>query len=137
MTGAARWLLLLALLTGNLWAQAPRGFYAWWDSPIVRDLNLSADQMQRIRTTVREYRGRLIDERAAIQKAEADLIDLFNDDKVDEKRVNDAIERLAIGRANLTRTLTQMSLKLRQVLTVEQWRELERRRPAGAKALKK
>jgi Spy/CpxP family protein refolding chaperone len=126
-----RWLMLLLLMAPSAMAQLPRGMFAWWDTPIARDLNLSDDQLRQIRAAVRDHRGRLIDQRAALDKAEGEIDDLFNEETVDQKRAGDAIERLAAARADLTRTLTQMSLRLRSVLTPQQWRELQRRRPMG------
>jgi Spy/CpxP family protein refolding chaperone len=112
-------------------AQQPKNFYAWWDSRVVEDLNLNDAQKRQIRQTVRDYRLKLIDERAAVQKAEAELGDLFNDERFDTKRATVAIDRLAAARAGLTRLLTQMAVELRAVLTIDQWRELQRRRPAA------
>lgn len=122
--------LVLLLLAGwTLWAQPPRGFYNWWDSPIAKDLNLSDDQIKQIRAVVREYRTRLIDARAAVEKAEAELEDAFNDESFSQARAGDTIERLVAARSELTRSFSQMSLRLRAVLTNEQWAELQKRRP--------
>ncbi len=112
-------------------AQPPRGFFPWWDSPIVRDLNVTDDQTRQIRAIVREYRERLIDHRGAVEKTEGEVQDLFNEDTVDQSRANAAIERLVSARADLTRTFTVMSLKLRAVLNPAQYKELQRRRPQG------
>ena len=121
-------LVALFCLTPLL-AQTPRGYFAWWDSPLVRDLNLTDGQVKQIHTTLREYRRKLVDLRASVVKADLDVEEVFNDDSVDPKRANEAIERLANSRADLTRALSQMVLKLRSVLTQEQWRELQKRRP--------
>jgi len=106
-------------------------FFPWWDSPIVRDLNLSEDQQQQIRARVSEFRDRLIEQRANVEKVEGSLQDLMNEDSVDEAKVTEAIDRLVAARGNLMRTFSQMGLKLRQVLTTEQWQELQKRRPRG------
>lgn len=124
-----RLLLFLALLPGALLAQLPRNMYAWWDSPVARDLNLTDAQTRQIRQTVREYRRRLVDARANVEKAEIDLEDVFNEEQVDQKRGQEAVERLAAARAELTKALSEMSLRLRGVVTLEQWNELQRRRP--------
>lgn len=121
--------LILLILCIPLLAQPPRGFYAWWDSPVARDLNLSDDQMTQIRATVKEFRTRLVDLRATLEKAEIDVEDAFNEENFDQKRASDAIDHLANSRADLTRTFSQMSLRLRAVLTPDQWRELQKRRP--------
>lgn len=121
-----RLVLLLLVCTAGLFAQLPRG--AWWDGPLASDINLTMDQKRQIRLIVREYRDRLIDLRGAAQKADGDLEDAFNNEKLDAQRANELIDRLAAARGELTRTLSQMNLKLRLVLTREQWRELQNRR---------
>ena len=117
--------LLLAGL--SLSGQATKG--AWWSRPVIKDLNLSSDQMRQMRTTVQEYRPKLQEMRAAVQKSEAELEAEFNRDPVDQQKVNAIIERLVAARSDLSRTLSQMGLKLRMVLTVQQWQEVEKRFP--------
>lgn len=119
--------IILCFMGGLAWAQVP-GIFPWWDSPLVRDLNLSEDQRKQIRATVREYRDRLIEQRAALQKAEARLQDLMNEDQVDEAKASEAVEQVIAARSELTRTLARMAVKMRHVLTVQQWQELQRRR---------
>jgi len=106
-------------------AQMPRGQYAWWNSPVVQDLKLSDAQRQQIRLTVKEYRVRLLDIRARMEKAENDLESLFNQDPVDSPKANEAIDRLASTRSELTRALSQMSLRLRSLLNAQQWQQLQ------------
>lgn len=108
-------------------AQLPRGFYPWWDQPVAKDLNLTEAQSREIRSAIREYRGKLIEQRAALEKAEVELQFLFEDDNVDGRKANQAIDELATARENLTRTFSQLALRLRMVLTAAQWRELQKR----------
>ena len=123
-------LSLALLLAAGLSAQMPRGIYAWWSRPqIARDLNLSPAQREQIRATVQQYRPHLLNVRAAVNQAEQALAEQFNRNPVDPGKTNEAIERLVDARSDLTRTLTQLSLKLRLVLTEQQWQELQRRRP--------
>ena len=125
-----RVLILALLLSGPLFAQMPRGLYPWWNRPAIRqDLRLTNQQFREIRMTMAQYRGRLIEIRAEVNRAETDLEAEFNRDPVDQARANQAIERLIAARSDLTRTLSQLSLKLRTVLTAEQWQELQRHRP--------
>ncbi len=102
----------------------------WWNNRLVQDLNLSDAQKNDIKSTLNDYRTRMMELRSAIQKADADVGSAFAENPVDQKKANDAIERLVAARADLTRSLTQMSLKLRTILTVDQWQELQRRQPA-------
>jgi Spy/CpxP family protein refolding chaperone len=114
------------------------GMSQWWDRPIVRNLGLSDDQFKQIRAVVRESRDRLIELRAAVRKAEADLKDEMDEEKVDMKRAESAIERVIAARSELIRAVSVMSLKLRVILTPAQWQELEKRRirPASAPGLR-
>ena len=60
----------------------------------------------------------------------------FNAEPMDERRAEAALENLAQARANLTRAFSQMSLKLRLVLTAEQWKELQKRQPGEGRGRK-
>ena len=121
---------VLLILSGSVFAQMPRGFYAWWAKPAIRkDLNLTNQQQRQIRDIVLQYRSHLIDVRSDVNKAETELQAQFDHDPVDSTKANGAIERLIAARSDLTRTLSQMSLKLRTVLNEQQWQELQRRRP--------
>jgi Spy/CpxP family protein refolding chaperone len=125
-----RFILIGILLSGSAFGQMPKSLYAWWSKPVVaRQLNLTNVQRQQIRSTVLQFRPHLIDIRAEVNKAEIDLQAEFDHDPVDQTKANQAIERLIAARADLTRTLSQMSLKLRTVLTEQQWRDLQRLRP--------
>lgn len=125
-----RAIVLMLLLGGCSFAQMPKGIYAWWSRPeIAKDLNLTPAQRQQIRATVQQYRPHLLNVRSEVNRAEQELADQFNREPVDTAKTNEAIERLVDARSDLTRTITQLSLKLRLVLTEQQWQELQRRRP--------
>lgn len=106
-----------------------RGSFDWWDSPVVKDLNLSTEQLQKVQSTVHDSRSKLIDLRATVQKAELDVEDAFNAENFDAKRATAAVDRLASARAEANRSLALLSVNLRAVLTTEQWKELQKRRP--------
>ena len=124
-------LLVVALLAcASLSAQMPRGIYAWWNRPeIARDLKLTPAQREQIRGTVQQFRPHLLNVRAAVNQAEETLREQFDRSPVDPGKTNEAIERLVDARSDLTRTLSRLSLKLRMILTEQQWQELQRRRP--------
>ncbi len=120
-----RGLAVFSLLAGvSLFAQATKG--AWWNGKVVKELNLSPEQTRQMRATMRQYRSRLQELREAVQRAEMKLEDAFNSDPVDQQKANDDIERLIAARADLTRSISQMGLKLRTVLTAQQWQEVEK-----------
>jgi Spy/CpxP family protein refolding chaperone len=127
-----RWTYLLACIIlaipAALSAQGSRsGFFPWWDSPIISGLDLTDAQRTEIRSVIREYRGQLVQVRGAVQKAEGDLDAVFNEDTVDQRRGSEAIDRLTKARADMTKSVSEMSLRMRAVLTSQQWQELQRR----------
>lgn len=124
-------LILLALaLSGSLLAQMPRSLYPWWSHKlIVKQLDLSPAQVRQIRAAVTAYEPHLLEVRAQVLRAEQSLEDEFNRDPVDPAKTNAAIEHLIAARTDLTRSLSELSLKLRVLLTTQQWRELQRLRP--------
>lgn len=103
-----------------------RANFPWWNSPVVKDLGLNPAQSQKIRQIVRSYRDRLLDARNNVQKAEGALEDLINEPEVDPDAAKPVIERVSAARANSTRVFLEMSVKLRAVLTLDQWRLLVR-----------
>ncbi len=107
--------------------QSGRGPRPWWDSDVTRTLNLTDVQTKQIQSTVQEYRGRMMDVRGAVNKAESDVEAAFNEDPVDQTKANDAINRLAAARGDLTKAVSQMDLKLRTILTAQQWQQLQTR----------
>jgi hypothetical protein len=118
--------LLLAALAASALAQN-RAEFPWWNSPVVGDIGLSQDQTARIRQIVRSHRNRLFDARNNVQKAEAALEDVMNDDHIAPENVKPLIDNLANARAESTRVLLAMDIELRSVLTLDQWRALVRR----------
>ncbi len=124
-------LLLITILSAcGLAAQAP-GMFPWWDSPIARDLKLSDDQNKKIHEIVSESRTRIIQLRANLEAADGDLRDRMDDDPVDTRKAGAAIEKVLAARTELERAVSNMTLRMRQVLSGQQWHELERRHAMG------
>jgi len=131
-----RWKYVLACLVlavpAALSAQGSRGgFFPWWDSPMVSGLDLTDAQRAEIRSVIREYRGRIVEVRDAVQKAENDLDQVFNEDTVDQRRGSEAIDRLTKARAEMTKSVSELSLRMRAVLTTQQWQDLRQREQAA------
>jgi hypothetical protein len=120
--------LLVAFVAISFTALAQnRAEFPWWNSPVVADIGLSQEQTIRIRTIVRNYRNRLFDAKNTVQKAEAALEDVMNDDHISPESVKPLIDHLASARAESTRAVLEMDIELRSVLTLDQWRILVRR----------
>jgi len=124
-----KWTLCLILAaTPALHAQGPRGgFFPWWDSPIANGLELTDAQRSQIRSVTGEYRGRMMEVRDAVRKAESDLDTVFNEDSVDQRKGTEAIDRLTKARADMTKAVAEMSLRMRSLLTPQQWQTLRQR----------
>lgn len=128
-----KWLLTAILVPGILCAQAarPQGpawwESAWWSGPLVQNLELSDAQRKEIRNTVRDYRGHLLDLREAAQRTDDDLDAILGASPLDKRKASEAIDKLATARAELTRTISQMTLRLRTILSDEQWQQLQQR----------
>jgi len=119
--------VLLLAVAAVAAAQEPPQDFNWWDRPIARALNLSPDQEKDVRSAQREFRDRLLDQQTAVRKAEANLQDLMNEDPVNEARTREAIDKLVAARGELMRTVSQMALRMRMVLTPQQWERVRRR----------
>jgi len=126
--GVAALAVFLAAAAGAL-AQGPMGIFPWWEGQIAGELNLTDAQRQQVETIQREYRGKMIDGRAELAKAELTLDDAMNADPFDMRKANDAANKVADARNDLTRNLSQMGLRLRAVLTKEQWQKARARMP--------
>ncbi len=120
--------ILLLCVASQVASGQNRANFPWWNSPVVRDIGLSPDQSKKIHEIVRSYRNRLLDARNNVQKAEGDLEDILNDDaEVNAGSAKAVIERVALARAASTRVFLEMSVQLRSVLTIDQWRQLVKR----------
>src|SRR6478736_51128 len=115
-------MLLLGLLAAICLTAQNRASFPWWNSPVVGDLGLNAAQSKKIRQIVRSYRDRLLDARHSVQKAEGALEDLINEPEVNPEAAKSVIERVSAARANSSRAFLEMSVQLRAVLTLDQWR---------------
>jgi Spy/CpxP family protein refolding chaperone len=125
-----RSLVLALVLSASLLAQMPQSLYPWWGNKlVVKQLDLTPPQVRQIRAAVTEAQPHLLEVRAKVLRAEQNLEDQFNNDPVDQGKANQALEQLITARIDLTRSLTELSLKLRVLLTAQQWRELQRLRP--------
>jgi Spy/CpxP family protein refolding chaperone len=120
-------LSLLIAIPVMVCAQMPHGM--WWEGKVAQDINLTDAQVKQINGVRKEFRSRMFDQRAAMMKAEGEVEAAFNDDPVDQRKANEAIDRLATARAELFRVTSQMELRFRSVLTADQWQELKKRQP--------
>lgn len=104
---------------------------AWWENPVANGLTLSDVQKERINGILRDHRDALTSARDAAERAEQDLDTIYNAEAIDWARARAAIDQLVKARADLTQNLARMTLRLRAVLTIDQWRTLQGRGATG------
>ena len=124
-----KWILVVSM-PGLLCAQMPM-FEVCRQARPARDLNLSETQQKQISGICKDSFKKISDLREGWKKAEVELEAAFDESPVDQHKSNDAIEHLAAARLEVFRATSQMDLKIRTVLTDEQWQELKKRERRG------
>jgi protein CpxP len=120
-------------MEGAFHGHGPEGHMGgrWWDNPqVAKDLNLQADQIQKMDGIFEQNRPKLIDQHASLQKEETALEPLMNADSPDETKILAQIDKVAQARAELEKMNARMLLAVRQVLTQDQWTRLKAARAA-------
>ena len=134
--GIHKTLVPVVALAGALLAQPQRPPMAtqyWWENKLaVNSLNLSEAQTKQLNSIQASYVSRLTDLRAAVNKADNNLEDVFKQTPSEELKAEAAIDQYANARDNLTRALSKLSLQMRNVLTADQWQELLNRQSGRA-----
>lgn len=98
----------------------------WWkNSDIVAQLQLSDAQIKQIEDTFLEFRLKLIDLHAEVERQEARLQPLIEADQPDEAKVSAQIDLVIAARGKLEKANTMMMLAIRKQLSVEQWKKLQ------------
>jgi Spy/CpxP family protein refolding chaperone len=102
----------------------------WWkNSELVQQVGLSDTQVQQMEKIFQDYRLKLIDQHAALQKEELQMEPLVESDSPDEAKVTAQIDRIANARASLEKSNALMMLGIRKVMTAEQWKKLQELTP--------
>lgn len=115
-------LLPLAVLAQPRYARGPR-----LNAEVAKELNLSDAQTREMNQVNQDFRQRLFQDRDQVNKAEAAVEAVFNEDPVDSAKGAEAINRLAAARSELTKATSEWDLKLRMILTAQQWQQLKQR----------
>lgn len=98
----------------------------WWKRPEVAErLALSRDQVNRIEAVWLDFKDRLIDLRAQVEKERTSLNAMLESEFIDEAQALERLERMLAARAELEKNLFVMRLRIRSILTPEQRRETE------------
>jgi protein CpxP len=101
-------------------------FGAWWkNSDVVKELQLTDAQVKQIEQTFLDYRLKLIDLRADLERQETKLQPLLEADQPNEQQVGSQVDAVVAARGKLEKTNTMMMLAIRRVLSVDQWKKLQ------------
>jgi protein CpxP len=102
----------------------------WWDAPeMARKLSLTADQQKKMDDVFQQFRVKLIDLHAVLDREEAAFDPLWQAPQLDDSKILPQIDRIAQARADLEKTESRLLLGLRHVLTNDQWKMLDAQRP--------
>jgi periplasmic protein CpxP/Spy len=98
----------------------------WWKDPeTAKKLQLNDGQISQLDQIFYEYRLKLIDYGAATEKEDLKLQNLLDADVPNEGQVSSQVDQVLSARGKLEREYTMMSLDLRKVLSLDQWRQLK------------
>ena len=101
-------------------------FGAWWkNSEVVKELQLTDAQVKQIEQTFLDYRLKLIDLRADLERQETKLEPLLEADQPSEQQVGPQVDAVVAARGRLEKTNTMMMLAIRRVLSVDQWKKMQ------------
>jgi Spy/CpxP family protein refolding chaperone len=99
---------------------------AWWaNNETVTRLGLTEDQRLKLEQAFERNRPGLMVSKAMLESAEAQLATLLDAEQVDRGRVALQIDKVTQARAQMESINSRMTLEMREVLTLEQWRQLQ------------
>jgi TonB family protein len=102
------------------------GAGAWWtNTALLQRLGLTDDQRSRIERAYENHRQRIMSTTAQLEKEEAQLSRLLEADPVDRNAILSQIDRVTQARGEMERENSAMTLEMREVLTRDQWMQLQ------------
>jgi len=131
MKAVTRWGLVAAgtlAIAGGALAQpliVPPG--RWWERPrIAGELGLGEEQRHNLDSVALAHAKTMVDLKAEVEKGELDLRVAADAEPFDAKRVRGAFTALQQRRVRLEKERFELLLKVREVLTTDQWKKLTR-----------
>jgi Spy/CpxP family protein refolding chaperone len=98
----------------------------WWTRPeMVQKLGLTGDQINKMDDTFQQFRLQLIDLNATVRKEEAIMEPLLGAEQPDEAKIVAQIDKVVQARAELEKANARMLLRIRRLLTLEQWYKMK------------
>lgn len=98
----------------------------WWERPrVAEELSLQAEQRAKLDQVTLEHARTMIDLKATVDKAEIDLRAVAEAEPLDARAVRTSFAALQQARLRLENERFEMLLKVREVLSGDQWRKLK------------
>jgi Spy/CpxP family protein refolding chaperone len=98
----------------------------WWNDPaLVEKLGLTEDQRKAMDQILLDHREKLVDMRAAVEKAELQMEPLMQEDQPNESKILSQIDKVAQARAELEKANARFLLAIRAKLSPDQWKQLQ------------
>ncbi len=98
----------------------------WWkDSELATKLKLTEQQKQQLEQTFLDYRLKLVDLHANVERDELKLQPLMDADQLNEAQISTALDQLIADRGKLEKANAMMNVSMRKVLSTEQWKQLQ------------
>ena len=119
----------ILVLSLSLLAQTsePAELGKWWkDSEIVNQLRLTESQIDKIEQGFLDYRPTLADLNSELKNRGQELSALMEADPIDEAKVRDLTQQVAVLRAELEKANSFMMIAFRKELTRQQWDKLQK-----------
>ena len=111
--------------------RGPQG--RWWNDPdMIQKLQLTDDQRKAMDEILLNHREKLIDMRAAVEKAELAMELLMSQDQPNEAQILAQIDKVAQARAELEKANARFLLAIRSKLSPDQWKQLQAARAERA-----
>jgi Spy/CpxP family protein refolding chaperone len=120
--------LTLSLLTLVLWAPVSGAQnYKWWKTErFLKELALTPDQSSRIDGVFQAAQPALRAQKRALDKLEDELSAMIYDTSVDEAELEQFVDRVEAAKSELSKTRSLMLVRMRRVLSAEQYTKLNR-----------
>jgi Spy/CpxP family protein refolding chaperone len=97
----------------------------WWERPrVAEQIGLTQEQTQKLEAITLDEAHALVDLKGAVQKAEIDLRAASDVEPFQPAKVREAFRVMQQARVKLETERFEMLLKVRQVLSADQWHKL-------------
>jgi len=117
-------IILLALTSNALGRDGAPGGKWWHDSSILKKLNLTEQESEKIDALFVESMRRMIDLKSAVEKERFELRNLLENKTGNDSAVKEQFKNLEKARSAIALERLQFLIKVREILGIKRFREL-------------